>query len=328
MNYRIAGLITTSFLLIILVGCVEPIGGSELSSDGELPDSPKSRIPENEIQQPEIVQPVHVNQSNLSRMDGAVRVGFGTLCSGERECVDFCRNNQERCENYCSNRPDNELCFLVVVSKEDSQEPLDAKPVLQNLGVTIEPLNKATNRAGDFLFERKKYVDNKVFTEFGHKVVNSNGEKLLPEIGLYVPVGTIVVSPLDGVVIDTKLYEPSQDYMIMLKSHESSPWIVGFEHVGNLRVKAGDRVIAGQELAQVSAAYGNNQHGLLELNVWQGGQQIMKYCPFDFLDESLKVTYGNKIKRLAQDWEGFIGKDVYDEDKWVAPGCLVESMVE
>lgn len=201
-------------------------------------------------------------------------------------------------------------------------------PVLHNVGVTINHWDKRTNLAGDFRFENKNYVDNKIFTEFGHTIVNDMGEKRLPEIGFNVPVGTKVVSPIDGIITEVKLYEPSQDYLISMKTDESSPWIVGFEHVYNVRLKAGDTVLVGQEIAQVSPSYGRTEFGNVEINVWIGGESIIKYCPFEFLDESLKPMYEEKIKGLAKDWEEFIGEDVYRQEEWVAPGCLLHNLTE
>ena len=201
-------------------------------------------------------------------------------------------------------------------------------PVLKNLGVNIQPWDKTRHTAGDFLFENKNYVDNKIFTEFAHKIVNEFGEKLLPEIGFNVPVGTKVVSPIDGVITDIKLYEPSQDYIIFMKTVESSPWIVGFEHIYNMRVKAGDRVVTDQELAEVSPSYGKTEFGNVEIKVWTAGKNIIKYCPFKFLDDLLKPVYEEKINRLAKDWEEFIGKDVYKQENWVAPGCLLDKIIE
>lgn len=210
-----------------------------------------------------------------------------------------------------------------------TQSAQNQKPILKNLGINMEPWDKKTNKAGDFLFENKNYVDNKIFTEFAHKIVNEFGEKLLPEIGFNVPVGTKVVSPIDGVVTDVKFYEPSQDYLISIKIDESSPWIVGFEHIYNVRIKAGDKVLAGQELAEVSPSYGKTEFGNVEINVWTGGREgIFKYCPFNFLDDSLKPTYEQKINQLARDWEEFIGKDVYKQENWVAHGCLLDRIQE
>lgn len=50
-----------------------------------------------------------------------------------------------------------------------------------------------------------------------------------------------------------------------MKTDESSPWIVGFEHVYNMRTSAGDRVLVGQELAEVSPSYGKTEFGNVEI---------------------------------------------------------------
>ncbi|MDO8553340.1 MAG: hypothetical protein Q7S22_00905 [Candidatus Micrarchaeota archaeon] len=210
----------------------------------------------------------------------------------------------------------------------------NSKPVLKNLGINIESWDRNTNKAGDFLFENKEYVfknyvDDKIFTEFGLKTANNDGrEKLLPEIGFNVPVGTKVISPINGVITDIKFYEPSQDYLISMKADESSPLMVGFEHIYNLRIKVGDKVLVGQELAEVSPSYGRTEFGNVEINIWTGGQNIYKYCPFEFLDEPLKPIYERKLNQLANDWEEFLGKDIYKQEEWVSPGCLLHNITE
>src|SRR3989338_4203891 len=164
-------------------------------------------------------------------------------------------------------------------------------PILQNLGLNIEPWDKATNKAGDFLFERKNYVNNKIFTEFGEIVEGSAGEKTLPEIGFNVPVGTTIISPIDGIVTDLGLYEPSQDYIISFKTEVNSPWIISFEHVEDVSVAIGDKISAGQKIAKASPSYGRSEFGNVEIAVWQGGINIVKYCPTMFLKEELKKEY-------------------------------------
>ena len=257
--------------------------------------------------------------------------GLGTLCSGEKECIYFCLNNSGQCEMHCHGNRENKLC-PIIFPPEEEREPTEklpeTKPVLKNFGIKIEPWDKTTKRAGDFLFENKNYVDNKIFTEFGHTIVNEMGEKLLPEIGFNVPVGTFILSPIEGVVTAVKLYEPSQDYIIFMKTDQASEWIVGFEHVYKVRVKAGDSVVAGEIVAEASPSYGRTEFGNVEINVWIGGQNIIKYCPFEFLDESLKPRYEEKINQLAKDWEEFMSKDVYQQEEWVVPGCLLHNITE
>ncbi|MEK7147830.1 MAG: hypothetical protein AAB758_00875, partial [Patescibacteria group bacterium] len=118
----------------------------------------------------------------------------------------------------------------------------------------------------------------------------------------------------------------TQDWGVSLVPKGSS-WIVSFEHLVNLRVKEGDVVKVGDIVGEAAPRFGN-AIAMVELAVWTGGQSIIKYCPFSFLDESLKPIYGEKIRQLASDWESFAGMDVYREENWVLPGCLVDKIVE
>ena len=267
---------------------------------------------------------------NLFDKQDSSNIKLDNLCSNEEECISFCQDNREKCEEYCNGK-DIELCKMIFPPQEEkgqAEKLQETLPVLKNLGIDIQSWDKKTNRAGDFLFENKNYVDDKIFTEFAHKIVNDMGEKLLPEIGFNIPVGTKIVSPIDGVITDVKFYEPSQDYIIFMKTDESSSWIVGFEHIYNMRVKTGDKVSAGQELAEASPSYGRIEFGNVEINVWTAEEHIYKYCPFEFLDESLKPIYEEKLNRLASDWEKFIGKNVYKQENWIAPGCLLNNITE
>ena len=267
---------------------------------------------------------------NLFDKQDSSNINLDNLCPNEEECISFCQDNREKCEEYCNGK-NNELCKMIFPPQEEkgqAEKLQEVPPILKNLGIDIQSWDKKTNRAGDFLFENKNYVDDKIFTEFAHKIVNDMGEKLLPEIGFNIPVGTKIVSPIDGVITDVKFYEPSQDYTIFIKTDESSPWIVGFEHIYNMRVKTGDKVSAGQELAEASPSYGRIEFGNVEINVWTAEEHIYKYCPFEFLDESLKPIYEEKLNRLAGDWEEFIGKEVYKKEDWIAPGCLLHNITE
>ena len=276
---------------------------------------------------------------------------LGGICIGEDACNKYCENNFARCKQYCKENPENKLCQKPFAFEASSDKLTDTKiadnhldkkkasikstniiennqPILQNLGLKIEPWDKTTNKAGDFLFESKKYVNNKIFTEFGEIVEGDKGKKTLPEIGFNVPVGTTIISPIDGIVTDVKLYEPSQDYIISFKTDLNSPWIISFEHVEDVSVAKGDKVIAGQKIAKVSPSYGKTEFGNVEIAVWQGGINIVKYCPTTFLRNDLKQEYASKFTQLTADWESFREENVYRQEDWVAPGCLLNNLTE
>ena len=97
----------------------------------------------------------------------------------------------------------------------------------------------------------------------------------------------------------------------------------------NLVVKDGDIVKAGDILGEAAPRTFNDQEfGFTELSVWTGGTTIIKYCPFEFLDEPLKPIYEEKINQLTKNWEEFIEKDIYKQEDWIAPGCLLHNITE
>ncbi len=136
--------------------------------------------------------------------------------------------------------------------------------------------------------------------------------------------GTEISVPIDGRV-QVVFFDHSQDWGISIV-HEGPNWIVSFEHLVNVKLKDGDFVKSGDIVGEASPRNTfNDEIAMTELAVWIGGKNIVKCCPFIFLDESLKPLYKEKINNLASDWEEFIGKDVYKQEDWIQPGCLVKT---
>ena len=206
-------------------------------------------------------------------------------------------------------------------------------PVLMNLGLDIEPLNKETNLAGDLIFSKSLVYDDgrvsgdRVFVDFGDKGKYYQDGIGNVEYWFHVPLNTKVKAPTDGVVkID--YFEHTEDWGVSILPKDSD-LIVSFEHLVNLMVKDGDYVAVGEFIGEAAPRNTfDDKIAMTELAVWKGGSTIMKYCPFDYLDESLKPVYQEKLNKLATEWEEFIGKDVYEQEKWVSPGCLVSSIQE
>ena len=215
------------------------------------------------------------------------------------------------------------------VSEKKKEEP----PVLKNLGVNIEPWDRQTNRAGDLIFSKELMFDdgqvfmNKPFFDFG-LTDKYHPEGRWIEYWFVVPLGTKLRAPADG-VISTAFFAHTQDWGINIQSAKNSSWNVSFEHVVNLTVSDGQTVTAGDIIGEAAPrnTYGN-RFAMTELAVWQGGEHIIKYCPYDYLAENLKPSYRQKLNQLAADWEEFLGQDVYSQEKWVSPGCLAHSIIE
>ncbi len=208
-------------------------------------------------------------------------------------------------------------------------------PKIKNLPIKIEKYDAATGKAGDIKFT--KWASMKtggleaVFLEYGNKIeANSAREsRLNPQPTFVAPLGTKVHSIVDGTVYDVpKLY--SGDYSIMVQGNDQSV-IFETEHVINPLVKKGDKVTAGQVIAEVSDYDSRNLDGLglVEMGVLLPGNPPSHACTFEYLDESVKDEILAKISQLQKDWETFMGDSkVYNEASQPIPGCDTLDKVE
>lgn len=218
------------------------------------------------------------------------------------------------------------------ITSSNSQEVAKKSEVkIKHLGVALEEYDQATNKAGDFVFTKEKLEFNRVFFDFGFEVpANSAGPaKKNPQPTFILPLGTKVHSLVDGEVFDVpKLY--SNDYSVMVKG-EGSELIFETEHVINVKVKKGDKVKAGDVVAEVSNYDAKNYAGmgLVEIGVLEGGNPPSHLCPFDYLDDSIKDSTLKKITALQKSWEEYRGDNsIYDESKVLIPGCVSRDPIE
>lgn len=212
-------------------------------------------------------------------------------------------------------------------STEEPVKELE-EPVIEHLGVEIDDYNPATNRAGDFVFTKSPLFLNKIFHDYGEYITEtSDGKpKNNPQPTYVLPLGTKVRAITSGTVDKVaKLY--SGDYSIMLIKKPGSPWRYEMEHVINPLVKPGDKVVAGQVVAEVSPhmSESNSGYGLVEIGILKGGNLPFHFCPYAYLDPAVKSNLTAKILALYNAWEEYRGdSSLYAENDYQTPGCLTE----
>ena len=233
-------------------------------------------------------------------------------------------HNQNR-----SNTTEPRQANISPMQESDSQTP----PLLiKHLGVNLAPYDPKTNRAGDFVFTKQKLQFDRIFMGFGFVIpANSIGaQKANPQPTFILPLGTKVHSLVDGVVANMpKLY--SGDYSIQVSTNgQIQKWLYETEHVTNPLVKVGERVKAGQIIAEVS----NYDHGapdgfgIVEIGILKGGNPPYHVCPFLYLDPSIKETVYANLRNFYKAWNAYLGKIVYDEKDYIVPGCLTTSEIQ
>lgn len=206
------------------------------------------------------------------------------------------------------------------LGKEGIKSESGDKPplLLKGIGINLD----------DIVFS-KAYLTgfNMPFMGFGYvmpaKFSAAGKDKANPQPTFILPLGTKVYSIVDGVVANTpKVW--SGDYSIQVTTDgKMEKWIYETEHVINPKVKVGDKVKAGQVIAEVSDFNKNIPgFGIVEIGILKGGNPPQHICPFNYLDPSIKEKTVTKIKALYKSWEEYTGNTtLYNEDEPVT-GCV------
>ena len=198
---------------------------------------------------------------------------------------------------------------------------------LKSLGVTLGPYDPATGMAGDFRFTNGRLQQNRLWMDYGYVIpgagTSTGQDKANPQPTFILPMGTKVRSLVDGVVVGVpELY--SHDFSIMVASGEQSPWRYETEHVIHPLVRVGDRVTAGQIIAEVSdwSSGGNDGLGMVEIGLLKGGNPPQHFCPFQYLDPSVRAQFQDQIRQFYSAWESYKGDTtLYDEASMPMVGC-------
>lgn len=269
--------------------------------------------------------------------------GLGPLCYRDA-CQEFCKDNPFACEAYCLQHPQSKYCqqrFSFLYTNSSIGHPLmkftefrnynytftngkldQKEPKIENIGVAIDFYNAQTNKAGDFVFHTFTYPWNseiyntKIFYDF-------------PDVKYIVPLGTKVLAMTNGIITNIKQQETG-DTEIVITKPESPLWTFGYDHVINLAVKEGDKVVAGQILGEVSNYsqwLRGDGYGAVEIAIAYTNTAFIAHCPFMYLDESVRDDYLNKIKALYKSWEDYTGNaSLYDENNYFMPGCIQRTL--
>jgi biotin carboxyl carrier protein len=207
----------------------------------------------------------------------------------------------------------------------------------KSIGFNLDYYDPAASTAGDFHFTpalaktitSEPIYQNMIWSDYGIQDNRSPDDPTKRNVQptFILPLGTKVLAPVDGDVTKVeKLY--SGDYTIWYSKDTKSTWSYETEHVNNPLVKVGDKVKAGQVVAEVST-YNSRNHpgfGTLEIGLFHPeNNEPTHHCPFKYLDESIRQETFAKITAFYKAWEEYLGKDVYNDAIYVMPGCQIDT---
>lgn len=179
----------------------------------------------------------------------------------------------------------------------------------------------------DFKFTKAKLQFDRLFMPYGFFIPASSvsPDKKNPQPTYILPLGTPVRSLVDGVVANMPTLWSGDISIQVTKSGQMERWVYEVEHVTNPKVKVGDKVMAGQIIAEVSDfdKSGPAGFGAVEIGILHGGGEgpPEHVCPFLYLDDSIKEGTLKKLTALFKSWGDYIGdQSLYIET--TVPGCL------
>lgn len=233
-------------------------------------------------------------------------------------------------KNNDSNKSDN--------SNSSSSTNSESSGKIKNLGINLDYYEPETQSAGDVKFvnfDTKAGGLDAIFSEYGRAAAANNtmgAGRLNPQPTFIAPLGTKVHALIDGVVVNIPKLE-SGDYSVHMQAGNGGENATTFEteHVINVKVKVGDKVKAGDVIAEVSDYDAKNiaGMGILEIGVLNPGNPPKHSCTFEYLDDSIKSETLKKITALEDAWEKFVGDDnVYNQKAEVIPGCSTRQQIE
>lgn len=213
--------------------------------------------------------------------------------------------------------------------KNSGETKEGGRPVLYNLGgVLLAKYDDTTGMAGDIKFTKDGLDTSRGhdthFYLFGQKLPK-NSESEPQRINPNFEFGGIakqidIISAIDGVVVNIQQQTGSSDYEVFLSNTENGSWVIGYDHLVDLKVKKGDRVTVGQKLGLVAKQ--NSGDYRYELQVNDEDNKLM-YCPVELLETSIRSTAAAQITQLVSDWTDWYGKDVFGAH---TGGCIKPSI--
>lgn len=215
--------------------------------------------------------------------------------------------------------------------------------VMQNWGLALAPYDAATGRAGVMQIAgvTPPTFGNPTDDALYRNIMGVYGEEvrgaLEPQIVFNAPLGTPVISMVDGTVCDLpKLY--SNDYSVRVAptgtacSGSAAAILFEHEHLINPTVQVGSKVTAGQQLGVVSDYNPNwkaKGMGVLDVGVFfskKGSTQPWHACPSNFLAPAKKDALLATLASIQNAWIAQRGDpSLYNLAAQNPVGCLTAS---
>lgn len=131
-----------------------------------------------------------------------------------------------------------------------------------------------------------------------------------------------IISAIDGEVGFIRQQQDSSDYEVFLMPTEDSEWVIGYDHVTNLKVAKGDKVKVGDEIGTPAKQNNGLYRFEFQVNKKQNGSDDIHMCPASLLDDTVKDSWLQQLQQHQEAWEAQSGLELYDTTKQSPVGCM------
>lgn len=228
----------------------------------------------------------------------------------------------------------------------------DIPAIIQNWGFDLSAYSPDTGRAGAMQIrgtvpptftgptaDADNFNYRNLIGVLGEVIAKDRGSVVEPQLTFIVPLGTPVISMVNGTVCDIPTLW-SGDFSIrvapppMTCTRGMAYVLYEHEHVLAPSVKVGQKVVAGQQIAIVSDFNPNWKAkglGTLETGIFftrPGVNQPLHACLALFLDPKRKAAMLSALSSVFAAWEAERGDpSLYDEARMPVPGCYTSSEI-
>ena len=214
-------------------------------------------------------------------------------------------------------------------------------PVFKHIGIDLAPVDHATGWAGAFNFNDVTALGSSTqfFEAFGYQPPYAGYAPISDWIFATAP-GTNIYSPLDGIVVYVAHNSNWDDWEIIInpRNCNKSFYFVTVDHIVDVTVAMGDRIVAGQVIGKKGADHNNGQYegNARTFEITVGNANGEAFCPLNFFSPTDRIEAVAKLQQLVLDIETYVSPnpsinfnylgDKFDDSAWVdgKVGCYME----
>lgn len=201
-----------------------------------------------------------------------------------------------------------------------SGKPVEDNLELKNLGLaSMDSVLVAESALRDY-----ESMGLRGFYLFGDKLGNDNARKNPNFEFSSLKPGTEVIAAIDGVIVHVREQSDGDDSEVFLQTRDGSQWMIGYDHLINLKVKKGQQVKVGDVLGEPAPQGNGSLRFEFQVNKEAGSTEHV--CPSTLLAKDVAEKTLAELRAMMDLWNQIGRKTLYTFSDQSPVGCLVKTL--